>query len=154
MSDYRKLVQNNVSLSELLNLEVILSKSNHYEKIENQHMILLNQHLYHNSTLALDADSGEEEGRYQIGDASRRWVYSSPLAWGGRVYTGVSSHFVALNQESGAVVWQRDDLGPDDWISSYASPAALGRRGRWAQMWSRLGCEGVRIVAQGRRRWA
>jgi len=77
--------------------------------------------------LALDADNGEVEWTYQVGDPSRRWVYSSPLAWGGRVYTGVSSHLVALDQESGEVAWRRDDLGPDDWISSYASPAALGR---------------------------
>ena len=77
--------------------------------------------------VALNAGDGEEEWTYQLGDPSRRWVYSSPLAWGGRVYTGVSSHFVALDQESGEVAWQRDDLGSDDWISSYPSPAALGR---------------------------
>jgi outer membrane protein assembly factor BamB len=41
------------------------------------------------------------------------------------VYTGVSSHFVALDQESGDVIWRRDDFGPNDFLPSYASPAAF-----------------------------
>ena len=75
--------------------------------------------------LGLDAENGKLLWTYRLGDASRRWVYSSPLTGSGRVYTGVSSHFVALDQESGDVIWRRDDFGPNDFLPSYASPAAF-----------------------------
>ena len=73
--------------------------------------------------LALTAADGQILWTYQLGDPSQRWVYSSPLICAGCLYVGVSSHFVALEVESGAVIWRREDLGPNDWISSYASPA-------------------------------
>ena len=77
--------------------------------------------------LGLAAESGKLLWSYQLGDPSQRWVYSSPLTGEGRVYIGVSSHFVALNQESGDVVWIRDDFGQNDFLPSYASPAAFGK---------------------------
>ena len=63
---------------------------------------------------------------YQLNNPSQRWRYSSPLAHAGRLYAGVSSHLVAFDLARGARIWQRADLGPDDWISSYPSPAAHG----------------------------
>ena len=76
--------------------------------------------------VALSAASGTLLWRYVLADPSQRWVYSSPLACDGRLYAGVSSQFVALDAESGRLLWQRSDMGTDDWISSYASPAAHG----------------------------
>lgn len=70
--------------------------------------------------------SGESLWTYRLRDASERWIYSAPLAWRGRVYTGASAHFVSLDQETGAVDWLRDDLGTRDWIASYPSPAGSG----------------------------
>ena len=75
--------------------------------------------------LGLAAETGKPLWTYQLGDPSQRWVYSSPLTGAGRVYIGVSSHFVALDQESGDVVWRRDDFGQNDFLPSYASPAAF-----------------------------
>jgi len=63
---------------------------------------------------------------YQLNNPSQRWLYSSPLAYAGRLYAGVSSQLVALDLASGECIWQRDDLGPNDWISSSPSPAAHG----------------------------
>ncbi len=74
--------------------------------------------------LALSAQTGKLLWTYQLGHASQRWIYSSPLAASGRVYIGVSSHFVALSQESGEVIWHRDDFGENDFLGSYASPSA------------------------------
>ena len=76
--------------------------------------------------LALTGGNGRPQWTYQLGDASQRWVYSSPLTGSGRVYIGVSSHFVALGQESGDVIWHREDFGPNDFLPSYTSPAAYG----------------------------
>ena len=75
--------------------------------------------------LGLAAETGKMLWAYQLGNPSQRWVYSSPLAVAGRVYIGVSSHFVALDQESGDVVWRRDDFGQNDFLPSYTSPAAF-----------------------------
>ena len=77
--------------------------------------------------LGLAAETGKMLWAYQLGNPSQRWVYSSPLAVAGRVYIGVSSHFVALDQESGDVVWRRDDFGQNDFLPSYASPAAFDK---------------------------
>lgn len=77
--------------------------------------------------LGLAAKTGKMLWTYQLGNPSQRWVYSSPLAVADRVYIGVSSHFVALDQESGDVVWRRDDFGQNDFLPSYASPAAFGK---------------------------
>ncbi|MCZ6636044.1 MAG: PQQ-binding-like beta-propeller repeat protein [bacterium] len=74
--------------------------------------------------MALDAADGTGLWTYQLGDFSERWVYMAPLAWKGRLYVGMSSHFVALDQDTGTVVWMRDDLGKTDWIASFPSPAA------------------------------
>ncbi len=77
--------------------------------------------------LGLAAENGKLLWTYQLGDPSQRWVYSSPLTRSGRVYIGVSSHFAALDQESGDVVWRRDDFGRNDFLPSYASPAAFDK---------------------------
>ena len=77
--------------------------------------------------LGLAAETGKLLWSYQLGNPSQRWVYSSPLTGEGRVYIGVSSHFVALDQESGDVVWRRDDFGQNDFLPSYTSPAAFGK---------------------------
>ena len=76
---------------------------------------------------AFSTATGEVLWNYQLGDPSQRWVYSGPLATDERLYAGVSSHLVALDPASGAVIWRRDDLGPNDWLSSYPSPAAHDR---------------------------
>ena len=76
--------------------------------------------------LGLAAETGKMLWAYQLGNPSQRWVYTSPLAVAGRVYIGISSHFVALDQASGDVVWRRDDFGQNDFLPSYASPAAFG----------------------------
>jgi outer membrane protein assembly factor BamB len=74
--------------------------------------------------VALNAQDGVLEWTYQLGDFSERWVYMAPLTYAERLYVGMSSHFVALDQETGAVAWLRDDLGTRDWIASFPSPAA------------------------------
>jgi outer membrane protein assembly factor BamB len=68
-------------------------------------------------------EAGGHHWSYQLGNASERWVYSCPLAWKNRVYVGAAPHFVALNEASGEVDWLRDDIGHQDWIASYPSPA-------------------------------
>ena len=73
---------------------------------------------------ALDLD-GRQLWSYQTGDPSERWVYSSPLAWRGSVYTGMTPHYVSLDQASGRVNWLREDLGTRDWIASYPSAAGF-----------------------------
>ena len=78
--------------------------------------------------LCLAAESGACQWRHQLAEPSRRWVFGSPLVSDGYVYAGVSSDFVALDADSGEVLWRRQDFGPDDWISSYPSPAAAAGR--------------------------
>ena len=43
-----------------------------------------------------------------------------------RVYIGANSRVVALDQETGDVVWRRDDLVPDDFPPCTNSPSACG----------------------------
>ena len=74
----------------------------------------------------LTAKSGELQWSYELGDSSQLWVYTTPLAMFGRVYVGANSHFVTLNQESGDVLWRRDDLVSDDFPPCTNSPAACG----------------------------
>ena len=75
----------------------------------------------------LAAVSGDLQWSYELGDASQLWVYTSPLPMLGRVYVGANSHFVALNRESGEVIWRRDDLTPSDFPPCTNSPSACGR---------------------------
>ena len=72
----------------------------------------------------LIAENGEQQWNYELGDASQLWVYTTPLVMSGRVYIGANSRFVALDQESGDVVWRRDDIVPDDFPPCTNSPAA------------------------------
>lgn len=74
--------------------------------------------------LALSADAGQPMWTFQLDNPSHRWTYTAPLAYKGRIYAGVSSHFVAMDVRTGETTWQRRDLGHFDWIASYASPAA------------------------------
>lgn len=74
--------------------------------------------------IALDPD-GRKLWSYQTGDPSERWVYSSPLAWRGSLYTGMTPHYVSLDQATGGVNWLREDLGTRDWIASYPSAAGF-----------------------------
>ena len=73
--------------------------------------------------VGLSVSDGEPVWSYQLGDASERWVYSSPLVWDERLYLGMSSHFVSLDPSSGEVLWLKDDIGTTDWVASYPSPA-------------------------------
>lgn len=77
--------------------------------------------------VALDHTDGALHWAYDLPHPDKRWVYSSPLAFEGRIFAGVSSHLVALDAQSGVVHWVRDDLGCEDWISSYPSPATDGQ---------------------------
>ncbi len=56
-----------------------------------------------------------------------RWAYSAPLVCAGQLIAGVSSHLTALDAVDGTPRWSRHDLGCEDWISSYPSPASDGR---------------------------
>lgn len=76
--------------------------------------------------LCLAADTGADVWQHNLAEPSNRWMYSAPLVSDARVYAGVSSDLVALNADNGQVLWRRDDLGVEDWISSYPSPAAAG----------------------------
>jgi outer membrane protein assembly factor BamB len=78
--------------------------------------------------MCLTQATGEPRWNHALPEPSRRWVFSAPLACHGRIYTGVSSAFVALDASNGDVLWRREDFGVDDWISSYASPAATEDR--------------------------
>lgn len=78
--------------------------------------------------ICLQAATGELRWSYSLGEPSCRWVLSAPLACHGRIYAGVSSALVALDAGNGRVIWRRQDFGVDDWISSYASPAATEDR--------------------------
>jgi outer membrane protein assembly factor BamB len=73
---------------------------------------------------AIDAESGDAVWEYQLGDASARWIFSSPLVVGKQVVVGQSGHFVSLDADTGRRNWLRTDLVGNDWISSYPSPAA------------------------------
>ncbi len=74
----------------------------------------------------LTAENGERQWSYELGDASQLWVYTTPLVVRDRVYIGANSHFVALYQETGDVVWRRDDLVPGDFPPCTDSPSACG----------------------------
>ena len=75
---------------------------------------------------ALTAASGERQWSYELGDPSQLWVYTTPLVVRDRVYIGANSCVVALDQETGDVVWRRDDLVPDDFPPCTNSPSACG----------------------------
>jgi len=77
---------------------------------------------------ALDRDTGARVWSYQLGDASRRWIFSSPVVRDGRVFVGQGPHFSALDAATGQPLWVRTDLTENDWISSYVSPASDGER--------------------------
>ncbi len=77
--------------------------------------------------IAVDACDGTQVWSYQLGDPSLRWVYMSPLVFEGCVFVGMSPHFVALDIDTGKPVWVREDMGKQDWIGSYPSPAAFGK---------------------------
>ena len=53
-------------------------------------------------------------------------MYTAPLVVRDRVYIGANSRVVALDQETGDVVWRRDDLVPDDFPPCTNSPSACG----------------------------
>gem|GEM_PF-1066271 len=97
-----------------------------------KHTVTLWQHLViavtvHGRVIAMDRTTGEVAWTYQLGDPSRRWIFSAPLVAGNQVYAGHARHFVALDAATGKRVWLREDLQRthrDDWISSYSSPAA------------------------------
>jgi outer membrane protein assembly factor BamB len=74
----------------------------------------------------LNIKDGRPLWSYQLGDASERWVYSSPLVRDNSLYVGMSPHFVSLDQQTGSVNWIRKDFGTRDWIASYPSPAGYG----------------------------
>ncbi len=73
--------------------------------------------------VGLKLADGEPVWSYRLGDASERWVYSSPLVSDGRLYLGMSPHFVSLDPATGEVLWLKDDIGTRDWVASYPSPA-------------------------------
>jgi len=77
--------------------------------------------------VCLDAGEGALRWSYDLPDPSNRWVYSSPLVVDGNLIAGISSHLVCLKAETGQVSWTRMDLGIEDWISSYPSPASDGQ---------------------------
>ena len=76
------------------------------------------------SVQRLSAATGEQKWSYELGNRSQIWVYTTPLAMFGRVYIGANSRFVALDQESGDVLWRRDDVVSDDFPPCTNSPAA------------------------------
>ncbi len=69
----------------------------------------------------LDAKSGKELWRGNLGEFCDRWVYNSPVIAGGAVYCGVAPYFAALDLKSGKQLWQAPSMG-GDWISSRTSP--------------------------------
>lgn len=78
--------------------------------------------------VALDAATGKLVWSCQLGDASQRWVFSSPCVHDGRVYAGQGPHFAAVDAHTGNPLWVRNDLTTWDWISSYTSPVCDGAR--------------------------
>lgn len=76
---------------------------------------------------AVDAVSGQEVWRSNLGSFCDRWVYNSPVIADGVVYCGVSQYFAALDLKSGRQLWQAPALAAD-WISCRVSPAVDAQR--------------------------
>jgi outer membrane protein assembly factor BamB len=76
--------------------------------------------------IALDGRTGERRWDHQLGDPSERWCWAGAAVGDGLVVAGAAGHLAALDASSGAVRWARDDLSPDDWMMSRASPAVVG----------------------------
>jgi len=72
------------------------------------------------------ARDGEVRWRRHIDDDPLRlWTYLQPAADDRRVYVGDVARFVALDLATGDTVWERDDLGQRENLTSCADPAIV-----------------------------
>ena len=101
---------------------------------------------------ALDIGTGARRWEYQLGDPSARWMFSSPLVIDGTVVAGQSRHFAAVDAETGRERWVRDDLGGNDWISSYISPASDSSQVFIGFFWHRQALFALDLIT-GETRW-
>lgn len=77
------------------------------------------------TVFALDAETGDVLWKREAEEPSRRWVFSAPVYHDGRIYVGSAGHFRCLDATTGSVLWYRNDIGGDDWISSYCNPVVV-----------------------------
>ncbi len=69
---------------------------------------------------------GVERWRRHLDDPLRLWTYLRPVADDQRVYVGDVARFSALDLETGAMVWEREDLGQRENLTSWADPVIVG----------------------------
>lgn len=84
----------------------------------------------------IDAQTGKEFWRHDLGDNIGRWIYGAPAADEGRFYVGSVNRFARIDAKTGKVEWEKrlaDDepvekVGfPNDWICTPVSPAISGK---------------------------
>jgi outer membrane protein assembly factor BamB len=84
----------------------------------------------------IDAQSGKELWRHDLGDNIGRWIYGAPAADEGKFYVGSVNRFARIDARTGKVDWEKwlantepaEKAGyPNDWISAPVSPAISGR---------------------------
>lgn len=84
---------------------------------------------------ALDARTGEEQWKAQLGDILDRWAYGSPTVQDGVVYAGPAGKLAALDAATGKVLWTAALAG--DWVPSHSSPLVADDRLIVAYQWSK-----------------
>ena len=84
----------------------------------------------------IDAQSGQELWRHDLGDNIGRWIYGAPTADEGKFYVGAVNRFARIDAKTGKVDWEKcltnpapaEKIGyPTDWISSPVSAAISGK---------------------------
>ena len=84
----------------------------------------------------IDAQSGKELWRHDLGDNIGRWIYGAPAADEGKFYVGSVNRFARIDAKTGKVDWEKrladgepvEKVGyPSDWISTHVSPAISGK---------------------------
>lgn len=83
----------------------------------------------------LDAGSGKEIWKSELGPFYDRWIYSSPVIADGVVYCGSAPCFKAIDLKTGKTLWQAAPMGPD-WISCRTNPAVDENRVYVGVNWS------------------
>ncbi|HEX9890367.1 MAG TPA: PQQ-binding-like beta-propeller repeat protein [Nitriliruptorales bacterium] len=68
---------------------------------------------------------GTERWRRHLADPLHLWTYLRPACDGARVYVGDVGRFCALDLRTGEVVWERDDLGRRENLTSWADPVIV-----------------------------
>jgi len=79
-------------------------------------------------TVCVGLLDGALRWRVQVDDPLRPWVHLRPATDGRLVFVGDVGRFAALDATTGATVWERDDLGRRENLTSFSHPVIAGGR--------------------------